>query len=279
MILIEVCLASYNGGEYIEEFLTSLCGQTFKDFHVIVSDDGSTDNTLDIIERFTEILNITIISNKEAHPLGPAKNFMYLLEKASGTYLMLADQDDVWHNEKISSHLDMMRKIEQKDSFTPGLVFSDYSLADKNLDVLSLSGLSKIGGVSISKMLNSFEYTNYIPGCTMMINRRLVDLAINYQDKDHILMHDWWLTLIAKYNGGRFGYIKKPLVMYRQHPNNVVGASKNISAATKIINFVHSPRSKLSQLKKQFRMVKAAGYSKSFLSFLVIRFVRGIIFE
>jgi len=127
--------------------------------------------------------------------------------------------------------------------------------------------------------MESVEYTNFLPGCTVMINRKLVDLAITFERNGHILMHDWWLVLLGKYHGGIFMYMQEPLVMYRQHQHNVVGASVETSLVKKISKFLKSPSSKVSQLKKQFKMVRAAGYKESFFLFFIIRCYRAIIYE
>ena len=268
MNAVDICLATYNGEKYIEEFLISLHTQKFQDFRILVSDDGSTDDTLQILEKYREKLNIIIITNEKPRPLGPAKNFMYLLGRSSAPYVMLADQDDVWHIKKIGTCLAMMFDVEGKDSHTPVFVFSDYSEVDDNLNVRALSGLNKVGkNISITKVVHDIEFTNYVPGCTAMINRALVDLScINVRD---ILMHDWWLMLLTKYNGGRFGFVELPLVLYRQHANNVIGIAPKSSLVIKALNFCRTPISKYFSLLKQFDMVSASGYRGTFLIFLL----------
>jgi glycosyltransferase involved in cell wall biosynthesis len=272
---IEICLATYNGEKYIEEFLISLHEQTFKDFHILVSDDGSTDNTLKILEKFSPILNMTIISNKISRPLGPAKNFLYLLEKSLSPYVMFADQDDVWHKDKIDTCLYKMHEIEGQDSNVPCFVFSDYSVVDENLDVQVVSGLNKEGkNLSITKIINNIEFTNYVPGCTAMVNRTLADLPLVH--RGDVLMHEWWLMLLNKYNGGRFGFVNAPLVRYRQHANNVVGIAPESNIIMKGFNFCRTPISRYLGLVKQFQMITAAGYRKNFLSFLLVKVLKAL---
>ena len=280
MKTVQICLATYNGGAFISSFLDSLVNQDLKDFEVLVSDDGSIDNTLDIIRSYEDRLNIVFYMNDSSKPMGSAQNFMGLLKVSSADYVLLADQDDVWKSGKVRKCLALMANAESKNLTAPMFVFSDYCLVDEDLCIIERSGLSKVTThFSVNTLIQSLDYTNFIPGCTVVVNRRLVDLAVNLECNGEILMHDWWLALIAKYNGGIFLFIREPLVMYRQHLNNVVGVSAKISVATKIFSFLRFPREKLTQLEKQFKMAVNAGRKKSFLNFLMFRFFRGVWFE
>lgn len=277
---VQICLATYNGESYISSFLDSLVNQTFKKFEILVSDDGATDNTLSIIDSYKDQLEVAVYLNHSSTPWGPAENFMGLLKWSSADYVFLADQDDVWLSDKISVCLEKIEDSDSDDPNIPKLVFSDYCVVDQHLCVIEKSGLAKVTSYfSVNKLMQSVEYTNFIPGCTVMVNRNLVDLAINFECNSHILMHDWWLVLLGKYHGGLFMYIQEPLVMYRQHQHNVVGASVETNVIKKITKFLKSPSSKLSQLENQFHMIRAAGYKKSFLSFLIIRCFRAAIYE
>jgi len=280
MKTVQICLATYNGEAFISEFLQSLVNQKVKEFEVLVSDDGSTDRTVDIVKSFESELEITIHLTASSVPLGPAKNFIRLLELSSADYVFLADQDDVWLSDKVSVCLQKMEDSKSTEPNTAKCVFSDYYVVDQDLCVIEKSGLSKVTSYfSVDKLMQSVEYTNFIPGCTVMVNRKLVDLAINFECNSHILMHDWWLVLVGKYHSGLFMYIQEPLVMYRQHQHNVVGASVETTLIKKISECLKSPSSKLSQLKNQFNMIRAAGYKKSFLLFIIIRCYRAAIFE
>ena len=277
---VQICLATYNGEAYIASFLDSLVNQTFKKFEILVSDDGSTDNTLNIIDSYKDQLKIAAYQNHSTTPRGPAENFMGLLKFSSADYVFLADQDDVWLSDKISVCLENIEDSASDDLNIPKLVFSDYCVVDQHLCVVEKSGLAKASRCfSVNKLMESIEYTNFVPGCTVMINRKLVDLAISFERNSHILMHDWWLVLLGKYHGGIFMYIQKPLVMYRQHQHNVVGASVETSLVKKISKFLKSPSLKFHQLKNQFNMIRDAGYKKSFLLFFIIRCYRAIIYE
>lgn len=280
MKTVQICLATYNGGSFISSFLDSLVNQDLKDFEVLISDDGSIDNTVDIIRSYEDQLNIVFHMNGSSTPMGSAQNFMGLLKVSSADYVLLADQDDVWLSGKVRKCLALMADAEGKNHIAPIFVFSDYCVVDEDLCVIEESGLCKVTtNFSVNKLVQSLDYTNFIPGCTVTVNRRLVDLAVNLECNSEILMHDWWLALIAKYNRGIFLFIREPLVMYRQHSNNVVGVSAKISVAAKIFSFLRFPRKKLTQLKKQFKMAANAGRKKSFLNFLILRFSRGVWFE
>ena len=110
---IAVLLATYNGGKYIWEQLESLFQQSCKQFHLYVRDDGSSDDTMKIVEQFHEMFpdRVTILKDSQKHR-GAAKSFMYLLENVDSEYYMFCDQDDIWLPEKIEKTFARMKEIE-----------------------------------------------------------------------------------------------------------------------------------------------------------------------
>ncbi len=100
---VAILLATYNGSDYIREFLESLLAQTYADFKLIVRDDGSTDDTLEIIRSYSSGIKLDFIETNVR--LGPAKSFFELLTQATDDFdfYFFADQDDYWHKSKIES--------------------------------------------------------------------------------------------------------------------------------------------------------------------------------
>ena len=99
---IDILLATYNGEKFLREQLDSILNQTYKNFNLIISDDGSEDKTLQILKEYQEKDNRVIVYNHKKN-LGVISNFEFLLEKVNSKYFMFSDQDDVWNNTKIGS--------------------------------------------------------------------------------------------------------------------------------------------------------------------------------
>lgn len=227
--MIEILLATYNGAEYLKAQLDSVFAQEFKDFKVIARDDGSTDSTLDILEEYKLKYPEKFIYYKNDMPTGNAKdNFFLLMQDATADYICFCDQDDVWLSDKLSL---TYQKMQTLDLSKPALVHTDLKVVNKDLNVLSDSFFKMQHFHTVDKTpLNRILAQNVITGCTVMINKPLLELAKNTNHKD-IIMHDWWLGIIAA-AFGNIAAIKQPTILYRQHEKNSVGANnllKNIS--------------------------------------------------
>ena len=124
---VDILLATYNGEKYIREQIDSILNQTYKEFRLLISDDGSTDGTRDILNEYKAKDDRIEIFMQEEN-LGVVKNFEFLLKKVEAKYYMFSDQDDIWKDEKIEKSL---KKIEEGFD----LVYSDLEVVDENLNV------------------------------------------------------------------------------------------------------------------------------------------------
>ncbi len=228
---IEVLMAVYNGSAYIREQIDSILNQTYENWHLTISDDGSTDGT-DLIadeyaakypEQITRVYSGVRFGNARDH-------FMWLSENCTSRYMLYSDQDDVFNPEKMSRLMDAMQKAERQwGRDLPILVFSDQTVVDEKLNVIepSLMRCQK-------QAFDSFDYhalliQNVVTGGAMMVNRPLCSLAVQCRSRERIIMHDWWMAATA----ARFGkiiYLDEPLSLYRQHGGNSVGAKRVGSA-------------------------------------------------
>jgi len=226
---LAILLASFNGYNYIEEQLESICGQTFQEWQLFIRDDLSCDGTTDVIRKF-------ILQDRRIHLVedrydrfGACNNFGRLMEHVAGAgfpYYCFSDQDDVWDRNKLEFQLQKMGELESRSPGQPVLVHSDLEVVDASMKVLdpSFMHFQDIQNESCNP-LQVLLAQNFVTGCTVMINRALLD--ITRPMPGHIVMHDWWLALCAA-TFGQLGYIDQPLVKYRQHDSNEVGA-KNIT--------------------------------------------------
>lgn len=201
---ISVCLASYNGEKYIENQLHSILVQLSCFDEVIVSDDFSTDRTIEIIDSMKDD-RIRLLKNKKNK--SPIYNFENALNNVTGDIVFLSDQDDVWMPDKIKVTLEYLKQYD--------LVVSDATLIDADGTVTTDSFYELYGsGAGLFKNL----YRNRFLGCTMAFNRRLLEYALPFPSD--IPMHDMWLGLVCEVFG-KTKFIDNKLIYYRRHPDTV----------------------------------------------------------
>lgn len=233
---ITIVLATYNGEKYLREQLNSITRN--KNFNllvkeIIITDDSSTDDTKNIIEEFQrEFKNIRLINNPSK---GVISNFINGVKNATSKFIMFSDQDDVWLPDKINLMYETITKmIEKHGDNVPLLAFSDLKVVDKELNTINNSFLSYTGfNLNSALTLPKLIVNNVAPGCVMIINRELVNRA-DISNTSNWFMHDWWFILIAKIYG-HVELVRQPLMLYRQHENNVLGASSKKTAWDKIL--------------------------------------------
>lgn len=221
MAMIQILLATFNSASFIGAQIDSLMEQTCSDFEIVVSDGGSKDNTLGIIadyqRRFPGKIRLL-----ETSPASACENFSRLLAAADAELLMFCDHDDVWKKEKIAASLQAYKKLEQEyGTDCPILVFTDSEIVDVHLN-------TRFSSMMRSQRLNRTRFTpgrtmiqNYASGNTMLFNRALQKIALPVGN--NAIMHDHWVALAAAFFG-KVCYVDTPLILYRQHGDNVIGS-------------------------------------------------------
>lgn len=233
---IDILLATHNGEKYIAEQIESLQNQTFTDWRLLVSDDGSTDRTVDIVEEMQkEDPRIEFVPDHE--PTGSStNNFMYLLGQSTAPYVMFCDQDDVWLPEKVSDSMAAMEELEAGSEIgLPLLVFSDSRVVDESLNVLNRSHVSTMSFSPESLTIEQLMVNNVAQGSTMLLNRALVDDLEKHPVPTIFEHHDYWAVAIAKAKG-KASYMNRQTLLYRQHSGNVVGASEQLSLTGRLVS-------------------------------------------
>lgn len=206
---ISVCIATYNGEKYIKEQLDSILVQLGENDEIIISDDSSTDKTLDIIQSYKD-KRIKVFPNNKFH--SPIFNFENALKQAKGDYIFLADQDDIWIANKIEK---MMEALQQCS-----LVVSDCYVVDKDCKIIRDSFFEMKPSLGIIKNLIKNKYL----GCCMAFRREVLSKALPFPK--HIAMHDIWIGLC----GALFyktTFIEDKLIMYRRHGENASSTAEN----------------------------------------------------
>lgn len=229
-----VLLSSYNGEKYLDEQLDSLFEQQEVVIHVLIRDDGSSDNTVNIIKkRIAQGEHVSLI---EGSNLGFAMSFMALVSEASKyaseyEYFAFCDQDDVWLPRKLIS---AVKKLQERGvAHKPNLYWSSFTLVDRNLNPLYKP---KITGTrtDINSNNNSQPIMTkptilvryFMLGCTMVFDRNMLAFLNAHKAKGRLTMHDLWLSQTAIFFGNII-YDNSSYLLYRQHGNNTAGVDNS----------------------------------------------------
>jgi glycosyltransferase involved in cell wall biosynthesis len=218
---VSVAICTYNGEKYIEEQINSIINQTKKIDEIVLCDDRSSDKTVTIASEILNNCGIPYLIEVNSSNLGVVKNFEKAVGLTTGDVIFFSDQDDVWKLHKVEL---VISKFESVDSCV--MVFSDADLVDENRN--------KIGTKlweTLSFSISEFTDKNFVEillnrcvvtGATMAIRR---DLYINTLPFNEFWVHDGWLAINASLYGKVIA-IDQPLIEYRQHGGNVIGALK-----------------------------------------------------
>ena len=223
---VDILLATYNGARYLAPQLDSLLAQTHSHFRLLVSDDGSSDDTLTILRRYEAAFGgRMLLLPTDVRSGGVARNFERLMrasaEHGQARWMAFCDQDDVWLPEKTARLLAAVQALEAAHgTSTPCLAHSDLTVVDQDLQVLSPSfaAYQRIAPADINP--RTLLSVNQVTGCAMLINLALLDLALPMPA--NVVMHDWWLAQLS--GSGARQYLPEPLILYRQHGRNQLGA-------------------------------------------------------
>ena len=222
-----ILLATYNGAAYLTEMLASIRRQTCDDWRLLARDDGSSDDTLQMLQQAAQADSRIEVIVDSSERLGAVGNFSRLLQLAEAqgpTTVSCADQDDVWLPHKLECELRELRRLTTvHGERTPLLVHSDLRVVDAALRPLRDS-LHRAVHVDprAADPLAALCVTNFVTGCTAAFNRALLNVVAPLPAEAR--MHDWWIALCAA-TVGKIGYLDEPTVLYRQHASNVVGAA------------------------------------------------------
>lgn len=222
---VQILLATYNGEKYLTEQLDSLITQTYTNWECLISDDCSTDKTLEIIEKYCNSDSRFRLVSKGIKHSSLNENFLDLMQRSSAEYILFCDQDDYWLENKVET---LVGKIitESKDNYDiPICVFSDAYIANSSLEIINESFQSTLKNdakfVDIIDILGS----NVVQGCSSIINRKLVEMVVSEGNFDYFNVYDWLIGAIASSNGVLV-YIPNRLLLYRQHEFQVCGTKK-----------------------------------------------------
>jgi glycosyltransferase involved in cell wall biosynthesis len=219
---VSILLATYNPNIcYLERLLQSINMQEYENYELIVVDDysdiGKYNLLLDSLKKHVKNINFSVYRNERN--LGSNKTFERLTEMAGGDYFAYCDQDDIWEPYKLKL---LVEKIETENSLA---CYSDLSIIDES-DKLIANSFQKISRrvkhVYGDNLFQYFLRRKSVTGCTLLIKKEIAKKALPFPPSK-LFIHDHWLSLIISANG-RLSYVREPLVRYRIHNGNQIGA-------------------------------------------------------
>ena len=237
---IAILLSTYNGTKYLEEQLDSILNQTYSNYVIVARDDGSYDDTIQLLNKYAKKFTDKFhLLEQDLLNLGASDSFSYLIEYVlenkqslglESAYMMFCDQDDIWSLEKIHKQIDEMLKVEKQQTGTkpvPVLIHSNLRVVSEEKSLIAESFVHYQGLEIERNRFTNIMISNVVTGCTAFINEALARKAVPVSKE--AIMHDWWLSLVAS-AFGKLVFIDAPLVSYRQHDANAIGAKESVQS-------------------------------------------------
>ncbi|WEJ71893.1 glycosyltransferase family 2 protein [Pseudomonas sp. PSE14] len=220
---VAILLSTYNGAAFLREQLDSLIGQTYGNWVIHASDDGSSDETLEILRTYQKELGTDRLVIWEGPRRGFSSNFLSLLKRPSldAAFFAYCDQDDVWAPNKLEQAMLWCQRIPQN---RPALYCSRTQLIDEAGRPIGLSPLFRAAPTFRNALVQSIAGGN-----TMLFNVATRNLLMKTRDSDPIISHDWWTYLVVSGCGGIIEYDAKPSIGYRQHGKNLIGSNASFT--------------------------------------------------
>lgn len=210
---VDVLLATFNGEKYLEEFLDSLALQENVKINLYISDDNSSDQTLDILSKYNKQFKKLIVLRGPEN--GPAENFFSLLKHGDSEYVAFADQDDIWEKDHLEKSVSRLNGWSDSPALTFCDVLEFYSDGTKNRVWPNLNREPSAMQLGVQ---------NFARGCTIVFNKCAKNLILE-KPVSGVIMHDWWIYLIIS-SCGEVIYANSVEINYRVHDNNFIGVSR-----------------------------------------------------
>lgn len=256
---ISIIIPLYNGSRYISQTIESIICQTYTDWEIVVVNDGSTDNSLDIINKIAEKIpdKITILTIPNSG-ISTARNIG--VSSSKGQYIAFIDQDDIWIASKLEKQVKFMEASKAELTFTNVIIIDDKGISTSNISVLELNKYDNSGTNTFKTLL----FNNFIPISSIMIRRSLFNYIGGFDPK-YKYAEDFDLVLRSSLIA-YIDYIDEPLLLYREH-NQSFTYQKTIEIVKETIGIVNERKSILSNkyytnylkfiIKQKFLLIKS----------------------
>ena len=219
---IAILLAAYNAEKYVGQQIESLLAQTVSYWTLYIRNDGSTDQTQEVIDYYCQLFPNKIIQiDKNGENLGCSANFFRLLDVVDSDYYMFCDADDIWYPHKIETLYNAILELSSLYPFLPLQAFADTTVCDEEMNIIEESHW-------LSSNINPEKFLSYnymavccnAGGACSIYNHKVKDLILPL--KNDFLIYDFWIAInVAKY--GKFKVVHEPLIKYRQHASQIYG--------------------------------------------------------
>lgn len=230
--MISIAMTTYNGEKYIKEQLKSIMDQSMPVDEIVICDDMSTDHTLEIINYVIKNSNINIKIIKNKQNIGYINNFYQAISQTHGDYIFLADQDDIWHSDKVEKMVAIM-----KESNCAALC-SGFSLIDadnnkiNNINQFEINPFIKNANRDLTLIkFHKLVFGNIVQGCTYCFTKEVKEAYLKIHNEE--LIHDHQIMFIASLIGKVY-FLKEKLIDYRIHATNTIGFKKKKDSKTEI---------------------------------------------
>jgi glycosyltransferase involved in cell wall biosynthesis len=234
---IAILMATKNGSKFLKEQLDSIQNQTIKNWRLIVSDDGSTDDTLEILNSYQSVWGADKLEIRQGPMQGYAINFLSLASdpKIKADFFAFCDQDDVWLPPKLAVGIESITKLSDSQNL-PLLYCGRTTYTTESLEPYGQSPLFSFPPAFRNALVQSIAGGN-----TMIFNRKTKELLEAAGPVD-IPSHDWWCYLLATACGGIVLYDPKPQILYRQHKSALVGENQSLVSRLNRFNLMLAGR-------------------------------------
>ncbi|MFH0255792.1 glycosyltransferase [Vibrio rumoiensis] len=247
---ITVLVCSYRPNTYLVEQLRSI-DSSMPGIPITIFDDSEqTDETLRLIKE-SSLSNVRVLPGAKRG--SACENFIHGLSVIDSKWVFISDQDDVWEMSKVQDYMDVIRNL---DADLPQIIFSDASLINEAGEIITDS-FFRYQGLS-DKVLENDDilFRNCVQGATLCLNNAMLSLlkkSLEGERASQLAMHDWWIAILSKYLGN-WTFIDRPLLRYRQHGSNLVGARKKTNLFLNFLKDPYSSYKKLKSLKCQYML-------------------------
>lgn len=267
---VNILLSTYNGEKYVEELLDSLIQQDYPYIKILIRDDGSTDDTKKIIERYALRYKekIRLLCDDKGN-LGVTGSMFELLKESNAPYMIFCDQDDVWFKNKIRILVKAIKSKERLYKEIPLIIHCEAYTTDEHLKLVDNNPAHALQGYQIGRDKKQTSFANLllcnaVQGASMLFNKSLkkeLEIILDQKIRRH-LIYDSIIASVCSIRGKIF-FLNKPLMYYRQHSKNVVGARKTYllkmnkygkkdQDAVKSANFLVVNRAKCELIKRYY---------------------------
>jgi glycosyltransferase involved in cell wall biosynthesis len=225
---VAILLCTYNGETYLKEQIDSIINQTYKNWVIYVSDDGSTDGTFGILEEYRRQLGEDRLFITQGPRKGFAWNFISSLQNngIDCAYFAFCDQDDIWFDDKLERGVQYLAALSGENE--PAVYCGRTRLINSAGETIGFSPLFKYTPSFSNALVQSIAGGN-----TMILNRQARELVALTPRYEEIISHDWWIYILVSGCNGHMYYDPHPSIYYRQHDQNIIGS--NISMAARVL--------------------------------------------